>query len=702
MARRLALGVLVLAAGLAYSLLLMGPRPLDPADLDWLKGDPLEHYLGWLFFTQTPGWSFPLTWSDRLGYPVGGYLSLIDPALPLTFGLLRGLLPGDHQYFGLFFAINAALQLFWGTLLTGRLSGGNRFAAAIGGLFFLASPIMAQKALGHFSGGCHWPILAGLFFLLGERATMAPLMALTAFSAAIHPYLAATLCLIAWAAVLRRAADACVGPVRGAFEFAACPAVLAAALYAVGILSVGAGAAAEGFQDYSLNVLGLINPTPYPSLLPLRMAVFPLQEYEGYAYLGLGVLGLLAALILRRPRFGWSRGTRLALAALVAGCLVAALSNRVTFGRHVLFEYPVPPPLVFVTAAFRAPARFIWPAYYLITGLAVAGVARAWPARGARILLLAAVVLQFFDLAGLRATVRQFHGTPSDDPEVMHEWSTAWPGPSEVWRRIGRGHAHLAVLPAWQCGSGTTPGGERGYAIFGRLAATLGLTLNEYRASRYAPASLAAHCQTIPGDVARGELRSDTAYVLNDYLFLRLMAAGGARAHACSRVDGYTLCLADADAPRTDWRSVVPPIRPDQAIRFDRAGSGAGLLSADWQRPESWGVWSRAADAALILPLSGPGAVDLALTLRPLLAESRPLQEVRLSTRGIPLARWSLAPDAEQNPRRIHIPPDLVPPSGLLELTLSVDELATPRQLGYPGDDRRLGVGLVSIAVEGQ
>lgn len=675
----------VLAIGLAYSACILGLRPLNPADLGWLKGDLLEHHLAWLFYGQTPGWSFPLTWSQRAGYPVGGYLSLMDPALLLTLGWFRSLLPAQFQYLGLFYAANACLQFHWGTRLGWRLCGGDRWAALASGALFLMSPIMTQKGLGHFSGGCHWPMLAGLYFLLappGQPRPILPWLGLTALSAVIHPYLGATLCAMAWVAGLRwlwerhAAAAAAIA--------LAAPLSLAASLYAIGILSVGGGAAAGGFQEYSLNLVGLVNPAPYPSLLPMAMGVRPLQDFEGYAYLGLGVLVLLAIQLPGLPaRLRRCDGGRLvAGAVLTAGCLLVAFSNRITFGAQVLFEYPLPPQMDFLTSAFRAPARFGWPAYYLLMGLSVAGLRRRWP-----LLLAAAVLLQFLDLAGLRAEVRQTHAKPSRDPAIWHEWNAAWPGPDEVWTRLGA--LHLAVLPAWQCGGGDSPGGEPGYAIFGRVALAQGMTVNEYRASRYAPDSLAVHCRDIPAEVAAARLRTDTAYVLNDALFLTVMSAGPLRSHGCRRVDGYILCL--PGGVTEDWQSVVRPLETGQSLTFSKGGSGLGLLSSQWLRAEDWGVWSGAAEASLRLPLAGPA--DLDITLRPLLGPDRPVQEVRLLGNGRELARWSLDWTAEQTAHRVQVG------GGVVELRLAVAETTSPSRLGYAGDDRPIGVGLVSIRI---
>jgi Family of unknown function (DUF6311) len=58
-------------AGLVYTLIVMGPAPLNPRDVDWVTVDPAYHYVGWELWRQDPHVHWPLTYTDRLGYPRG-------------------------------------------------------------------------------------------------------------------------------------------------------------------------------------------------------------------------------------------------------------------------------------------------------------------------------------------------------------------------------------------------------------------------------------------------------------------------------------------------------------------------------------------------------------------------------------------------------------------------------------------------------
>jgi hypothetical protein len=69
---------IALFIGFAYALYLCGPRPLNPSAISWLKMDSVTHYLGWAFYRQDTHLHWPITYTDRIGYPVGDSIALMD------------------------------------------------------------------------------------------------------------------------------------------------------------------------------------------------------------------------------------------------------------------------------------------------------------------------------------------------------------------------------------------------------------------------------------------------------------------------------------------------------------------------------------------------------------------------------------------------------------------------------------------------
>jgi Family of unknown function (DUF6311) len=104
-----------LIVGLLYALLMMGPGPLNPRNLGWMVGDPAEYYTAWELFRQDPHWHWPLTYTNRVGYPMGENVALMDPVALYVVLLkpLSPLLPEPFQFFGLEVAAICALLFFF-------------------------------------------------------------------------------------------------------------------------------------------------------------------------------------------------------------------------------------------------------------------------------------------------------------------------------------------------------------------------------------------------------------------------------------------------------------------------------------------------------------------------------------------------------------------------------------------------------------
>jgi hypothetical protein len=126
--------LIALIAGFFYALLVMGPRPLNPRNVNWIAFDPAYHYIGWEMFRQDPHVHWPITYTDRLGYPQGESVALLDlnPLLALVLKPLSFLLPEPAQYFGLEVILACTLQFFFAFRLLRLMTEGSGVRSEIG------------------------------------------------------------------------------------------------------------------------------------------------------------------------------------------------------------------------------------------------------------------------------------------------------------------------------------------------------------------------------------------------------------------------------------------------------------------------------------------------------------------------------------------------------------------------------------------
>jgi Family of unknown function (DUF6311) len=417
-------GVLILlaiAAGFAFAVSVVGYRVINPFDTSWLWGDAAHSQLGWAFFRHEPLLSFPLGWSRALGYPLGEPIAWLDcvPIVALLLWPLRDILPWDFQYLGLIFAINCVLQLYFGYRISWHLTGHSRLVAITGALLFLVAPPFIFRAGGHFALSSHWLILAALtlYFTSSASPTKWRLVggaALCFLAATIHPYLMVMVLLIDAATHLRAAmssnevAGTSLGVRLRRMGFRTGTSLLSAiaALIIFGLLRPLELRAytGGGYGLYSMNLLAPIDPYRFGALLLKPQVEVGSFQYEGYNYLGLGIILLGSLALARCPSlFIKTLGRREAVATwlICAVSLFLALSLKATAGPWTIYDIPVPPRVFEALSAFRGSGRFFWPAYYLILSGVIALALAAFGTRGAAAALCCAFLIQLADTRGL-------------------------------------------------------------------------------------------------------------------------------------------------------------------------------------------------------------------------------------------------------------------------------------------------------------
>lgn len=542
---KLAASSLFVVTGLAFALYVVGTRVLNPLDITWLEGDPATGYLGWIFFRQEEHLSFPLGWASKLGYPLGEPIAYLD-SLPLVATLLwplRHILPADFQYIGPWFALCVVLQFYFGYRISKRLTGGRAIPAIFGGLLFMTAPPFIWRSINHFPLASHWLILAAFDFYLSaaqgiSRRQMAAGGLLCFVAGGINPYLTAMVLLVLCAAYLRWFITA-----RGDLQPSGWARIPVAALGAgvsiglavfalliFGFLRPGeSGAyAGAGYKIYSMNLLAPINPWDFPGLLWSQLPASR-EQYEGYNYLGLGIILLGGAALAWRPSIVRSLFGRETIAGwlIFLVSLFLALSLKATVGNAVLYDISAPNSVLNLLGAFRASGRLFWPAFYLMLCVII-GASHAAFGAGAKTALLLALFVQMFDLRSMHIAIREHWASTS---------AAAFTD-DHVWQEVGRKHRHLVVVPAWQC-SKDTPGDFPGYWIFGKLAADHGMTINSFYAGRYSPRQLAYFCKAQPAEIEKNGLETDSAYVFSSAAPVWSIQIRG---HFCRRLNDVVLC----------------------------------------------------------------------------------------------------------------------------------------------------------------
>lgn len=571
--------------GAAAFLLLYGFAPLNPANDAWLRGgyverDTVQHYAGWLFYRASP-LTFPLGMAGQMNTPFGGYIGLSDsiPLFALLLRLFGGALPATFQFFGLWGLLCSVLQGAAAALLLGLFTQ-NRLHNALLCLLFVLAPIFLDRQLRHGALGAQWFILFALYLYGKHRRAgtffSAGLVALCALSITVHPYFTPMVFALLFALLLENglAAKKLAQPT---LMLAGCLAATLLAGWVMGAFSAGTGSGSTPYGYFSMNLNALFNPTSrgthWSLFLPAQNQV--LGNYDGFNYLGLGVLlGLavmaadgLACLIRHKKCPLWGYVKAHYGLVFVSLCLaVFAVSNQITAQGRVLVYLPLPQLVLRLAGMFRSSGRLFYPVWYLLLLAVCVYLLRRPPVRWRTAAVCALAAVQLLDIApGLAQKAASFR------PYV------AMPSPlhSAFWAETAGSFAHLASLDEEGLYSAMD------VALY---AADNGMTSDDAFTARFDPAQRAAQQTENLALLTGGSPPADTLFVTSVQATFLEYAEALQKDFYCALIDGHWFVFAPYSSAFSGYSGVdALPIAayPLQILDYTDGLWDAGVLISE-------------------------------------------------------------------------------------------------------------------------
>jgi len=518
------------------------------------ENDMAQVLTGQLFLQQGP-WAWPLLQVPDLGFPGGTNLFWIDAVsiVALLAKLLDSVVHGPLNLLG--FDLFACLVLP-GIALTWLVwvAGHRHLLAAItaSALVDAAPPLLYRW--GHIPLMAHYLIIAalGLYLLSLQRPHVPRVslgwLALLAVTLLTNVYLFVMVGGCWVAGLVQRRLNGTAAMAGLAIEGLVVMIPVLGLMVVTGILAVGSPAAdlgritALGFGWSSTNLGSLLVPQMsgvVPGLAHYQIGMG--SQYEGFGYVGTGVLLLLLAGLPGAARWLHTAPRHhAALIAILLGSFLFALSNRVFLGSHLLVAVPVPEPVLRLFGLLRSSGRFVWlPGYAIIAGSVVLALRRkrSWPTAA---LCLAAATLQIADAGPLRAAIAATASGPAPalfDRDVVAALA-ARSDAIEAFPTYG------CVAPEIAAGNDTASAWPRltqANVEFQLIAARAGLPINSVYQSRLPTNCLAEAMQR------DANLRPGTLYLYLDSPEPEPEQLGGADpARVCGMVDWLRYCLIPA------------------------------------------------------------------------------------------------------------------------------------------------------------
>lgn len=402
--------------------LIYGIYVLNPFYTEWLitGGDLTQHYLGWEYFRRSE-WLFPIGLTNQVAYPAETSVIYTDsiPLFAVIFKLFTRGISARFQYFGLWGLCCFMLQGYWAARILYKWIE-DKWQVWLGSLFFIMSPIVIFRMYYHTALAAHWLILMAIYLCAMHKEQYKDVIKtslqwgmLGILIGSIHLYFVPMCGALLAGYIMYSLIEEKKIKVR---YF--CPGVsfvvgLFGTVYVLGGFSSGAQSGAGNNLGYfSFNLNGFYNPIGYSKVLKW-LEVYTEGQYEGFAYLGLGILILLvgavvAICLLGRERLillkaNWMKAV--IAFGVVAGLIFLAASPKVSFDEHLLFEFPDIDIVMKYWSIFGSSGRIVWPVYYLIMFFAVIGALQLTKRVGknriiAYVFLFICFVIQIYDISG--------------------------------------------------------------------------------------------------------------------------------------------------------------------------------------------------------------------------------------------------------------------------------------------------------------
>lgn len=436
-----------------------GAGILPPGNVGWLsQGDLAQSYLGWAFFRDAP-WAWPPAANPAYGLEIGSsvYYSDSIPLLALFFKAIAPMLPQPFQYFGLWVLLSLVLQAWFAWTLAG-LASRDVWFRTVAVLLLVLAPPMLNRLGGHMALVGHWPLLAGLYLCLRPRqhAQWRAWALLVAVAMALHAYLFVLVGVLWVADLLRRRLDdrrSHVARTKGAMakEIAAVVGAALLSAWVSGLFMVsGRGMRAQGFGHYKMNLLAPFDGDGW-SWFGLHVAQAA-GEYEGFNYLGAGVIVLAAlALVLHLRRRDRPAGTRRTVLTAMAIALTLVAVTHVVGAGALQWTLPLPARLVDKLQGLpvQATGRLFWVVHYLIIVAALFALARCLRPMPLRLVLLGVLALQVADLHPGWSNVRQLNRSRADMATPAELQSPFWTQAAVRYRNLRRLPTRV-IAPGWE------------------------------------------------------------------------------------------------------------------------------------------------------------------------------------------------------------------------------------------------------------
>jgi len=703
--------VIPLCIGICACLLVVGFKAINPTVLDLAQGvDPFKDYVGWIFFRNSP-WTFPIGLNPTYGLDFSSSIVFSDsiPLMAFLFKAIRFVLPETFQYLGIWTLICFVLQAYFAWLLIGLMTQ-NKWLKFFACAILVFAPPMLWRVNQHTALVAHFMILASFYLIFSPERTSKVfnngfLWALLLGAAVLTHFSLFVMVAALWAANLAdqiffSKSDRLTNLKNVFIQVLSIGLLIAFLMWQAGYFTVSsASGSLGGYGFFRMNLLSPFDPKGWSYII--RNLPLPSDWGEGYMYFGLGLLLLWPFALYKWVRDSGIRALLksqiskhffLIMALIALGLF--AITNHIAVGRKE-FGFGISDSVYAIASIFRASGRFFWPMFYALNLVCIFIVIKGYTRRFALILFGATSLLQVVDTSAGWRLMHQHISDPTKN--IPHELNLK----DSFWQEAAKQYQEVQIV--------SPQDKARGWEQIALYAAKNHMATNAVFLARVDREKLSNAQKTFLDNLKNSYWKEDSLFILQSDFVIPAYFHSNPKTDLLINLDGFAIlapnwkkcvnCLSIVENLRNEIDLIVKQGHSSQSILFGKGQLGTSLVlgvGGEWSWPESWGLWSNGDQAKMILPIPEGGKVkQLKLNVRAFVTKLHPKQDVEVFIDQMPPQSISLS-NPDLNTWFINLPPNIAEKK-YLELQFHFKNPASPKDVGgVPGDDRKLGIGLIS------
>lgn len=438
---------------LLFTVFFVGVDNISPFKTDWLfsQMDLVTHYTGWCFF-KNDIWRFPIGLNPNYG-TINNSIIFSDsiPILAFLFKLITFSFVQEFNYFTIWIFICFFFQGLLGYKIIYRATKHN-FYSLISALFFMLSPILLHKMTHAISLGSHFLILGSIYLIENrDKKKIYYWYLISLISILVHFYIFVIISIIFLFDLLNNffKEKNLIKIIYISITYLFFSVIT---MYVSGYFTINSiNALAVGYGELKFNLLGFFDPVQLNnnsdksitgfsswSLFLKDLPSYP-GEYDGFAYLGLGIIFLLLFSIYKSIQnkklnhFNFLNHFKNIYVLIFLFFFIFSLSNNIDFGFTKIIHIEVNKYLLAILGVVRSTGRFIWPAYYLLMIFVIFYLFKKNSIKKSLIILNLALIIQTIDI--LPGISQIFNGKYfSDNKKILFKEITPLKDP--IWQDL--------------------------------------------------------------------------------------------------------------------------------------------------------------------------------------------------------------------------------------------------------------------------